>query len=95
MWPDTKVPVCRVVSAGVHVLWLDNFSKLNAVAVQGLDTGAAAECLWTTRGLHRSLWDPLCPLLCCPVCETSRLLSLRQQRHEPHEAEDGCRGRGA
>ena len=53
MWPDAKVPVCRVVSAGVHVLWLDNFSKLNAVAVQGLDTGAAAECLWTTSGLHR------------------------------------------
>ena len=53
MWPDTKVPVCRVVSAGVHVLWLDNFSKFCAVAVQGLDKCAAAVCLWTTRGLHR------------------------------------------
>ena len=34
-------------------MWLDNFSKFYAVAVQGLGTGAAAECLWTARGLHR------------------------------------------
>lgn len=33
--------------------WLDNFSKFYAVAVQGLGTGAVAECLWTARGLHR------------------------------------------
>ena len=45
--------MCRVVSAGVHVLWLDNFSKFYAIAVQGLDGGACAECLWTARGLHR------------------------------------------
>ena len=46
MWPDAKVPVCKVVSAGVHVLWLDNFSKFYAIAVQGLAGGACAECLW-------------------------------------------------
>ena len=45
--------MCRTVSGGVHVQWLDNFSKFYAVAVQGLGTGAAAECLWTARGLHR------------------------------------------
>ena len=39
--------------AGVHVVWLDNFSKFYSVAVQGLATGACAECLWTARGLHR------------------------------------------
>ncbi len=33
--------------------WLDNFSKFYAVAVQGLGTGTAAECLWTARGIHR------------------------------------------
>ena len=39
--------------AGVHVQWLDNFSKFYAIAVQGLGTGAFADCLWTAAGLHR------------------------------------------
>ena len=39
--------------AGVHVQWLDNFSKFYAVAVQGLGTGAFTDCLWTAAGLHR------------------------------------------
>lgn len=37
----------------MHVAWLDNFSKFYAIAVQGLGTGACAECLWTARGMHR------------------------------------------
>ena len=51
--------MCRVVSAGVHVLWLDNFSKFYAIAVQGLAGGACAECLWTARGLHRYVGPPV------------------------------------
>ena len=39
--------------AAVHVQWLDNFSKFYAIAVQGLGTGAFADCLWTAAGLHR------------------------------------------
>ena len=39
--------------SGVHVAWLDNFSKFYAVAVQGLGTGAFADCMWTAAGLHR------------------------------------------
>ena len=42
----------------VHVGWLDNFSKFYAIAVQGL-AGAAAECLWTARGLHRYVGPPV------------------------------------
>ena len=86
MWPDAKVPVCRVVSAGVHVLWLDNFSKLNAVAVPGLDTGAAAECLWTTRGLHRYVGPAVSTALLPGVRDmaaslfASSLMSLMKQK---------------
>ena len=46
------------VQAGVHVTWLDNFSKFYAIAVQGL-AGAAAECLWTAHGLHRYVGPPV------------------------------------
>ena len=46
------------VQAGVHVTWLDNFSKFYAIAVQGL-AGAAAECLWTAHGLHRYVGPPI------------------------------------
>ena len=50
--------VCRTVQGEVHVVWLDNFSKFYAIAVQGL-AGAAAECLWTARGLHRYVGPPV------------------------------------
>ena len=32
--PGSTACVCRAVSSGVHVMWLDNFSKFYAVAVQ-------------------------------------------------------------
>ena len=50
--------VCSAVQGEVHVVWLDNFSKFYAIAVQGLG-GAAAECLWTARGLHRYVGPPV------------------------------------
>ena len=34
------------------MVWLDNFSKFYAMAMQGIK-GAVAECLWTAHGLHR------------------------------------------
>ena len=40
--PGSTACVCRTVSSGVHVMY---FSQFYAVAVQGLGTGAAAECL--------------------------------------------------
>ena len=46
----------------MHVKWLDNFSKFYAIAVQGL-AGAAAECLWTARGLHRYVGPPVSSVL--------------------------------
>ena len=58
-WPQRAsaasagLTVCREVEAGVHVVWLDNFSKFYAIAVPVLASGACAECLWTARGLHR------------------------------------------
>ena len=48
----TNRGVFRRVKSEVHVVWLDNFSKFDAMAVQGL-SGAVAECLWTAHGLHR------------------------------------------
>ena len=48
----TNYVVFRRVKSEVHVVWLDNFSKFYAMAVQGL-SGAVTECLWTAHGLHR------------------------------------------
>ena len=50
--------VIRAVQGEVHVEWLDNVSKFNAIAVQGL-SGAFKECLWTARGLHRYVGPPV------------------------------------
>lgn len=50
--------VSRVAQSAVNVLWLDNFSKFYAVAVQVLGK-AVAECLWTARGLHRYVGPPV------------------------------------
>jgi len=34
------------------VVWLDNFSKNYAVAMQGISSGAYAACQWTGQGIH-------------------------------------------
>ena len=49
---------CKEVQADVYVVWLDNFSKFYAMAMQGV-AGAVAECLWTARGLHRYVGPPV------------------------------------
>jgi hypothetical protein len=42
-----------------HVLWLDNYSKTYAAAVQGLVGGAYASCLWMARGLKKYVGEPV------------------------------------
>ena len=42
----------REVSERTHVIWMDNFSKFYAIAMQTLGSGAFKECLWTGQGLR-------------------------------------------
>ena len=51
--------MCRKAQSEVHVVWLDNFSKFCAIAMQGVSSGAVAECLWTAHGLHRYVGPPV------------------------------------
>ena len=37
----------------VTVMWIDNFSKSYAVALQGIDSGAWKDCNWTGRGIKK------------------------------------------
>ena len=40
-------------------MWLDNFSKFYAVAIQGVSTGAFSDCLWTGQGVHKYVGPPV------------------------------------
>lgn len=42
-----------VIMQRPHVLWLDNFSKMYAVAVQNIASGSYSSCLWTGHGVHQ------------------------------------------
>ena len=37
----------------VTVVWIDNFSKSYAVALQGIESGAWKDCNWTGRGIKK------------------------------------------
>ena len=41
----------RALMAQPHVLWIDNFSKSYAVAMQSIDSGAYSSCLWTGQAM--------------------------------------------
>jgi hypothetical protein len=41
------------------VMWIDNYSKTYAAAVQGLSSGAYASCLWMARGIKHYVGQPV------------------------------------
>ena len=50
---DIMCVVDSTVKQQPHVLWLDNFSKMYAVAVQNIASGSYSSCLWTGHGVHQ------------------------------------------
>ena len=42
----------RYATEVTNVIWMDNFSKFYAIAIQTLGSGAFKDCLWTGQGLH-------------------------------------------
>jgi len=41
----------RELMSRPHVIWIDNFSKSYAVAMQSIDSGAYSSCLWTGKAM--------------------------------------------
>jgi len=41
----------RQLMSQPHVIWIDNFSKSYAVAMQSIDKGAYSSCLWTGKAM--------------------------------------------
>ena len=41
----------RLLDNSITVMWVDNFSKSYAVALQGIEAGAWKDCNWTGRGI--------------------------------------------
>ena len=54
-----KCSVSRKIQQQLHVLWLDNFSKTYAVALQSIAKGAFKSCLWTGFAMKRYIGSSL------------------------------------
>lgn len=48
---EEYIYVRRLLDNAVTVMWVDNFSKSYAVALQGIESGAWKDCNWTGRGI--------------------------------------------
>ena len=54
-----------VVESGVHITWVDNFSKSYAMQCPSLVNDAYTQCLWTGVAIHGYLGDPFDLSLAC------------------------------
>jgi hypothetical protein len=59
-------------------MWLDNFSKIYACNVQGIDVGAFKDCLWTGIAAHQYFGPPV-NLALCAAMPGSPLTAMNDQ----------------